>query len=243
MCTVTFIPTSNNFILTSSRDEVPSRASIFPINNHVNGANLLYPMDPKAKGSWLVTSDKGRTACLLNGAFEKHQHTGDYRLSRGIVVLDFFKFDSLREFNDTYLLEGVEPFTLVVVEKSPSLQLFEFRWDGVKKYYKEMSVKESHIWSSSTLYNKEVRDSRENWFKLWLENTSVLSGKEVFNFHKTGGEGSEEDTIFMKRPSGVETISITQVRGEVENLSLTHTGYPSKDKLEASMKIKKLENV
>ena len=54
MCTITFIPKSNNdFILTSNRDEAPGRETFPPEIYEEEGVKLLYPKDALAGGTWI----------------------------------------------------------------------------------------------------------------------------------------------------------------------------------------------
>lgn len=89
MCTVTYLPVSTGFVLTQNRDEAPTRSPQIISKEKRFGTELLFPKDTKAGGTWIATARDGRTACLLNGAFEKHKHEPPYRLSRGLVLLDF----------------------------------------------------------------------------------------------------------------------------------------------------------
>ena len=88
---------------------------------------LLHPKDARAGGTWLVATNNGTVACLLNGAFKKHHHSPPYRRSRGLMILDAAtQYNSFQNFTQHYDFEGIEPFTLVVCE---SEKVFELRWD------------------------------------------------------------------------------------------------------------------
>ena len=112
MCTVTFIPSNNGVIITHNRDEKLTRLpSDLPKKTEYFGKKLWYPKDTDKNGTWFCTDEKGRVACILNGAFEKHTSTPPYRLSRGIVVLDAFKESTFSEWLNNYDLNNIEPFT------------------------------------------------------------------------------------------------------------------------------------
>jgi uncharacterized protein with NRDE domain len=129
MCTVTYLPFSNNsFLLTSSRDEKPSRASaLAPEYYSVAENQLLFPKDQQAQGTWIAVNEKGRTLCLLNGGVEKHIPSPPYQRSRGLVLLDVFSYDSLGIFTTQYSLQNIEPFTLIEIQGE---LLTELRWTG-----------------------------------------------------------------------------------------------------------------
>ena len=101
MCTVTFIPvTGSEYILTSSRDEQTTRPSATNPQILKSGSNtLMYPKDPKGGGTWIACDSAGKTACLFNGAFKAHLPQYPYRYSRGLIVLDFFRFPDIQSFS------------------------------------------------------------------------------------------------------------------------------------------------
>jgi len=83
MCTVSFIPLQNGFLLTSNRDEKSYRPTISPQVYTENEMKLLYPKDEKAGGTWIVARNDGTSIILLNGAFINHIKLTNYRKSRG----------------------------------------------------------------------------------------------------------------------------------------------------------------
>jgi len=213
MCTVSFLPKGgNNFILTSNRDEKESRDFAFPPKefNHEH-LKIVYPQDPKGKGTWIATSENGFTLCLLNGGFVYHKSKPPYKKSRGAVLLDFFQFNNVNQFVVNYDFKKIEPFTLIIAEYKSSLKLYELRWDGKQAHLSFKNPKESHIWSSVTLYSSEVRTEREIWFEDWKKNqTHGFEPEDVKMFHLNGGKGEKEKDLLMKRV-GTQTVSITQI--------------------------------
>ena len=165
MCVLTYIPTDNQgFIFTNNRDEATTRAKAIPPRKYmIEGKRVFFPKDAQAGGTWIATSDD-YTICLLNGAFENHKPTPPYRQSRGQIILDFFKFNTVDNFIANTAFEGIENFTLIIVHTKNNLQICEFRWDGKQLSYQAKDPTQSHIWSSSTLYPAEIRHQRESWF-------------------------------------------------------------------------------
>ncbi len=212
MCTVTYLPLKNGFLITSNRDERLSRKpSNVPGVQVVNGISLLFPKDTEAGGTWIACDDSGRTVCLLNGAFEPHIHNPPYRKSRGLVVLDYFQNKSVKEFEQQYDLTGIEPFTMVIAEDK---LLFELRWDETKKYLKQLDQAKPNIHSSATLYTKETMALREEWFNNWLQNHEHYRVEDILNFHLFAGDGDAGNNIRMSRFGIVETLSVTSIKLE-----------------------------
>lgn len=209
MCTVSFIPRSNNdFILTSNRDESPNRNTLAPQLYEVNGVKLLFPKDETAGGTWIGASTKKRLICLLNGGFVAHQPTENYRLSRGLVVTELLTSDNIAEKIITFNFKGIEPFTIILVDWSVDLSLNELVWDGENIHFSKKLLQPT-IWSSSLLYSDKVKKKRETWFSEFIHSNKVLREEEIINFHKTAGEGDKETNLIMDKIF-VRTKSITE---------------------------------
>ena len=98
MCTVTYIPKPDGFLLTSSRDEKINRTTLPPRSYTHNHQELIYPKDTKGLGSWIAISHKKRIACLLNGAFENHAKKETYTKSRGLILTESFNYLMIDDF-------------------------------------------------------------------------------------------------------------------------------------------------
>ena len=221
MCTVTFFPLQEGgFILTSNRDERLSRSDVLlPAAYSFGGQRLYFPRDQESTGTWIASSS-GKTFCLLNGAFEYHKSEPPYRKSRGLVLLEMMLASDAALYLEKQGLDGIEPFTLVMVEENQgALQLQELRWDGKLPHLKELNSSLPCIWSSATLYSREIRQVREEWFFRWLIEKPQPDQDELLQFHRFGGKGDGENDLVMKRRNDRQTISITSVRsrnGEME---------------------------
>lgn len=227
MCTVTFVPLGdNNFVLTSNRDVSYKRAPASPPKIHVeHGVDLLYPRDEEAGGTWIGSSYDSRLLCLLNGGFENHQRKLPYRKSRGLVVTELLAAPELSTALEVIDLEDIEPFTLVNVEWKHELTLGEFVWDGAKKHRKLLPI-EPQIWSSSTLFDPAMRDTRQHWFEDWKSHGD-FNPESVLEFHRIAGRGDDEVGVVLKRKN-VGTVSITQfVRQESSRFNYESIAAPA----------------
>ncbi|SRX54134.1 NRDE family protein [Aequorivita sp. CIP111184] len=221
MCTITFVPKSNNdFILTSNRDEAPGRETFPPEIYEEEDVQLLYPKDAVAGGTWIGISDKKRIVCLMNGGFVAHERKSFYRKSRGLVVKDLLMAENLKDEIARYDFNEIEPFTAVLVEWKTEVQLFELVWDGIKYHFSEESLA-PQIWSSSPLYPENLKKKREQWFSAFLLETVKPSEEELLQFHKTAGEGDLYSNLVMDR-GFIKTKSITQVVMKNENVEMRY---------------------
>jgi len=219
MCTVTYIPLGNSdFILTSSRDIPFTREKAeHPKKIEEDGVELWYPKDGKAGGTWIGTSDKNRLICLLNGGFEYHTSRAAYAKSRGLIVKELLKADDIRKGLNEVNLIGVEQFTLTIIDWNNQLELLEFVWDGVEKHIKLMT-QETHIWSSSTLYDDGVKQLRQDWFSKWQQENE-FSQKNILDFHHKAGVGDAFIDVMMNRGMG-GTVSVTSVEKKRNELKM-----------------------
>jgi hypothetical protein len=231
MCTITFIPkTNNDFILTSNRDEAPGRETFPPEIYEEDGVKLLYPKDAVAGGTWIGASDKKRIVCLMNGGFVSHKRKAFYRKSRGLVVKDLLKTDNLKKEIESYDFNEIEPFTAVLIEWEAEVQLFQLVWDDEKYHFSEEPLA-PQIWSSSPLYPENLKKKREQWFSAFLLETIKPSEEALLQFHKTAGEGDLNSNLIMDR-GFIKTKSITQISKKEDVIEMRYedlqTGKTSK---------------
>lgn len=220
MCTVTLVPLENNdFVLISNRDEAPSRISIAPECYKYNNTQLLYPKDVDSGGTWIGLSDQKRLICLLNGGFEIHERQQKYRKSRGVVVKDFLSCNDLNEVFQKYNLMDIEPFTMILVDWNKELKFYELVWDSKQRHF-QILKNEPHIWSSSTLYNQDMRKERQQWFQEFIKNNK-LNPVSLYKFHQLAGKGNADYGVIMDR-GFVKTTSITQVKKNNDTVEMRY---------------------
>lgn len=209
MCTVTFIPAKDRYYITSNRDEKAGRKQALPPGIYrQEDIGLIYPKDADAGGTWIATANNGNTAVLLNGAFVKHEPNPPYAKSRGIIFLEILMGNVPTEkFLQTDLF-NIEPFTIIVFDNH---NLYECRWDGIKKHLKQLSINVYHIWSSATLYNEDITKKREQWFIKWLNKNPNPSQQDILHFHQFAGEGDTENDLRMNRNNDMLTVSVTGI--------------------------------
>lgn len=212
MCTVTYLPYREGFVLTHNRDEAPARSTPHIKRGRAGAQTLLFPQDSKAGGTWIATARNGRTACLLNGAFLKHKHQPPYRRSRGLILLDFFADPDPDAFLHNCDLDGIEPFTLLFFAPG---RVVEFRWDGAQRHLLELDPAGAHFWCSATLYPPDMQEKREAVFRRWLAEGRPQSTRrlpaDILYLHRTGSVGDPENDYVMDRSGRVQTVSITQI--------------------------------
>lgn len=228
MCTLTYIPIGEDgFYFTTNRDENPLREALFPVQYQLDNGEAIFPMDKVGRGTWMISHEKGFSACLLNGAFSKHDHKPPYRKSRGLMLLDLGNYSSLESFIAQYIFNGMEPFTLLVVAHLHTIKLEELRWDGLTVHYRKLDETESYIWSSSTLYNMDAKLIRKKWFTDWMKRTTILSKEHILNFHTQTKKEDLINGIVMNRNEKIKTLSVTQIKKEDSSLTMSYYDFGS----------------
>lgn len=223
MCTITYLPVNKKkFILTFNRDESPKRPlALFPQVKVLNDVKILCPVDTKANGTWIVTSDSGSAACLFNGAFTRHISFFNYRMSRGLVLLDAMKYKHISDFIKEYDFQDIEPFTLIYVSKIPDLLLSEVKWDGNKIHHKTLSNNNPHLWASVTLYTNEIIEERKQIFKKWLSVNPKYDKDKILKLHLK--KSSRNNTSFLVNIEGiVQTVSVTSICSDEDKHSMVY---------------------
>jgi len=236
MCTVTYLPFQQGFVLTHNRDEAPARSPQHISRVSGGGCTLIFPKDAQAGGAWIAAARDGRTACLLNGAFVKHQRQPPYRRSRGLMLLDFFEWPDPDTFFEQYDLTAIEPFTFLFF-RPPTVT--EFRWDGTRRHRTDLPPEQPHFWCSATLYPPDKQIVREAVFRRWLQNNPPFEvprlPASIFRLHRSGSVGDPANDYVMNRSGRVRTVSVTQVVQHSGTVRMRHT-----DLLEGAEDVKQM---
>ena len=232
MCLVSYVPTPKGFILSSNRDESPSRAALHLKSKVINAQQVIYPEDTQG-GSWICMSTRAEVYCVLNGAFKIHKRKLPYKMSRGKMLLKIFEYNDAVEFLEKFDFRGMEPFTMIMRTED---NLIEFRWDESIQHIKELDSTENHVWSSCTLYTIEQQHRREQWFHE-LMGRATISPMQMTDIHLSGGEGDTANGFVMNRANIVRTVSITQVLAEDSKIKMMHCDLLSNHKKETELDI------
>lgn len=201
MCILSIFSKANgDFILTQNRDESIYRKTSPGIEKReFYGKKVLGPVDLNSGGTWIYYTDK-YTVCVLNGAYEKHSHRPPYRLSRGLIILELLKFNTINEFISEIDLNEIEPFTMIMIDMINNEKII-LVWDGIQKFTENISKDKLIIRSSSTLYDSSERLFHKNEF----ENLTVADSEIIYDLHQKLAMPKND-----KYPI-VQSTSITQI--------------------------------
>lgn len=229
MCTVSYIPQPDGYLLTTNRDEDPNRETLLPQARMLpGGTQLMAPMDARGGGTWVAADHMGRTACIMNGGLEKHKRKPPYRKSRGLVVLEAFEapdFDSFLQDADP---EGIEPFTLLLIEPG---RIQRWVWDGRHSHHFQPEPQTAQLWSSATLYTREQHAHKEAYFREALEREGN-SREALLRIH-----GRETPTPFVLDRQEVRSTSITQMALGAGCMDITHYKFEADETVRITMPV------
>lgn len=201
MCIVSFYRNEGEFVLTHNRDEEINRSSSNKIVEQERfGKTYFSPVDERAKGTWIFYSEQ-YVACILNGGIEKPLHFKEqYRESRGIILLDLLKYNSVNEFIDSESLSEIAPFTIFVFERITKNAYLLF-WNENNLSVKDVSQEKIVTWCSSTLYSPERRNEIDEILVSKLD----ISSDEIIGLHDQLKMNKGDLTDFLA------TTSISQI--------------------------------
>lgn len=164
MCIVSlFFEEGGDFTLTHNRDESILRPFSKSIETKEKfGQWYTAPVDLVSGGTWIYYSSQF-AACVLNGAYKPHRHNPPYRLSRGLLILELLQYTSLEEFSAKVDLNGIEPFTMMMVDKL-NRDARVLVWDEKQKYLEDLNGREIVVRASSPLYTPIEKEDLEQLF-------------------------------------------------------------------------------
>jgi hypothetical protein len=144
MCTLSFVPKAQGFLIGMNRDEQRARAAGLPPAIHQCGdLSALYPAEPGG-GTWIGINEAGLCIALINW-YSRPQYRGEPAFSRGEIIPRLLACQSRGEMECTLRslpVERLNPFRLFLMGV-PSGGISEYR-----SYGSEMERVE-HPWAAA----------------------------------------------------------------------------------------------
>ncbi len=155
MCTVTFIPHREGYLIAMNRDERIARGQATPPKAvEIGSVQVLYPRDVQG-GTWIAASSRGISFALLNwndaGVVQPKTR------SRGCVIPALMGCRSIRNADATlkrFDFRGILPFRLVGFFPAEK-EIAEWRWDQDSLICKGFAW-DSRQWCSSSLSDAQA---------------------------------------------------------------------------------------
>ena len=156
-----------------------------------------------------------------------------------MVAKAFLVSDDILSIMTSFILEDIEPFTMVLADWNGGLKFYELIWDGQKKHITELPL-EPKIWSSSTLYNSNMKKERLEWFESF-KNENSLNAASLLKFHKTAGNPNKDYGVIMDR-GFVKTTSITQVEKFSDMVDMRYENLQTHEATQSQYKLPQIVN-
>jgi hypothetical protein len=156
MCSVSFVPRNDGFILAMNRDELISRGTALPPEIQSRGSlELLCPRETGG-GTWIGINSAGMTFSLLNWHSQPNRHSGEL-ISRGEVVralLSAHTSASAASLLRRLPVKSMNPFRVTVIS---------------------LTERSLHEWRSGgeTLESTSLPWARHHWFSSGLDEAMV----------------------------------------------------------------------
>jgi transport and Golgi organization protein 2 len=220
MCTLTFVPAEDGYLVGMNRDELLTRPVALPPKVvERSGIEMVYPREPSG-GTWIACNGYGNLLAVLNWNGNEFRNLGEKRKTRGLVVpklageLDSLATDSnFRRMN----LHGMFPFRLIGIFRSEKVAN-EWLWDGTAKQFLRLPWARKH-WFSSSLSDSLAEKERGRTCETAAVEPEAGSNDWLRRLHRSHVPGPGPFSICVHRQDAA-TASYTEVRCSASLISM-----------------------
>lgn len=212
MCTLTFVPAEDGYLVGMNRDELLTRPVALPPKVFErSGIEMVYPREPSG-GAWIACNGQGNLLALLNWKGCESHNLGEKRRTRGLVIPQLIGLPDLSATDSHFLemnLDGLFPFRLVGVFRHETV-VNEWRWDGTAKQFLRLSWNRKH-WFSSSLSDLLAEKERGRACEAVAGEPAAESNGWLRRLHRSHVPGPGPFSVCVHRQD-VATVSYTEVR-------------------------------
>ena len=224
MCTLTFIPKSQGYLLGMNRDERFTRElALPPVAVAYSNMSAVYPRE--SGGTWIGSNATGMTFALLNQNPGPHAQVKER--SRGEIIpalLESVRFpEAMRHFQNIGL-QGMMPFVLVGIFPAEQI-ISQCRWDGEELEFVRIGWEVRH-WFSSGVSDEMARKLRgSTCYEAWRRRDAG-SAEWLRGLHASHSPARGSFSVCVHRPDAA-TVSYTEVALAGAGLTMRyHAGHP-----------------
>ena len=227
VCTLSFIPKPNGYLVGMNRDEQLTRGPARPpLVHQIAGVRTLFPVDTEG-GTWIATTETGDTWAILN---RNGGHRSPRNLSRGQIVLGAVAAVGA---DISALLQEVGlfnflPFRLIGITLREE-RAREWVWDGEKLSLLQHAWEPKH-WFSSGLSDSQAAGVREQIFAGAWRQANAGSAEWLRQAHRSHGPARGAFSVCVHRDDAA-TVSFTEI--EVSGTEVRMRYSPGSPCLEA----------
>jgi Transport and Golgi organisation 2 len=211
MCTLSFLPTKEGYLLAMNRDELKDRVTALPPSLYeFEDDLLLYPRE-RSGGTWIASNCRGDSFALMNANAPGQDALGRKRTSRGAIIPALFRGRTQAELNRNLAkirLRYMLPFRLFAVFRE-SCEISQWSWDGIQLNSAQIQWTRGH-WFSSSRSDKQAETERGGVCeKSWRGNTQN-SLDWLRKLHSSHIPEAGAFSVCVHRPDAA-TVSYTEI--------------------------------
>jgi hypothetical protein len=223
MCTVSWLAERGGFTIFFNRDELKTRSrALPPYVRSSHGMNIIAPLDPDGKGTWIGANQLGLACCLLNdysscrmGVLarpEVAKGRDAHPTSRGLIVESLLGTESQRA--SLVRLRNLEladfrPFSILLFQSDTHPVLC--RWNGSTLIESFPSLP----FSSSSFDTARVLNARLKSFP------ARCNARTLEAFHASHAPSRSAYSVCMHR-ADAETMSFSRIRVTRETIDFAY---------------------
>ncbi len=212
MCTLTFVPAEDGYLVGMNRDELlPRPVALPPKVFERSGIEMVYPREPSG-GAWIACNGQGNLLALLNWNGSESHNLSEKRRTRGLVIPQLIGLPDLSTTVSHFQqmnLDGLFPFRLIGVFRSEKV-VNEWRWDGTAKQFLRLPWARKH-WFSSSLSDSLAEKERGRACEALAGEPTAGSNGWLRRLHRSHVPGPGPFSVCVHRQDAA-TVSYTEVR-------------------------------
>jgi Transport and Golgi organisation 2 len=226
MCTLTFIPKPQGYLLGMNRDERLTREVALPPAAIASGLPAVYPRE-SGGGTWIGSNAAGITFALLNQNPVSQTQLQTKERSRGEIIpslLGYSRFPkAMRNFQHMEL-RGMLPFVLIGIFPAEQT-ISQCHWDGHELQFYRVGWEARH-WFSSGVSDEMARKVRASTcYEAWRRRDAA-SAEWLRGLHASHSPVRGSFSVCVHRPDAA-TVSYTEVSYPGGDLTMRyHAGHP-----------------
>jgi len=219
MCTLSFIPQENGYLVGMNRDEQIARSAALPPERlPIAGGYAIYPRE-QSGGTWIGANSLGITLALLNWYSAPALHPKSR--SRGEVIPRLIAAEDSATVHDQLTklgLKGTLPFRLIGIF-ARERKVTEWRWNQRMIEIQEFPWQRHH-WFSSGMSDSEAEKHRGGACSSSSPNGSPTR-EWLRKLHRSHENGPGPFSICVHRPD-VRSLSYSEISVEENNVSFVY---------------------
>jgi hypothetical protein len=222
MCTLTFLPNKDGYLLAMNRDELRERVAANPPSlRQIDSSVALYPWETSG-GTWIAANARGDLFALMNANAPDAQALSPKRASRGEIIPALLGEHSLNDVERQLAeipLSEMHPFRLLGFFHA-AREIFHWSWDGARLNSRRHEWIRNH-WFSSSRSDARAEAERGRVCEMSWREDAHDSVAWVRALHASHIPDAGAFSICVHRPDAA-TVSYTEVECRARELRMSY---------------------